>query len=92
MRLGYTLTSSMCQVLLLELIYTYLPKSGTAAQSARLQWRRNGQEEPPRVRGQGWWPRGATLRPKSVAAGRRHPASEVRGGREKPPCTRGQGR
>ena len=32
---------------------TPCPKSGTAAQSARLRRHRNGQQEPPRVRGQG---------------------------------------
>ena len=37
-------------------------------------------------------PRGATPRPRSVAAGRRHPASEIRGSREKPPRALGQGR
>ena len=54
------------------------------------------------VRGGG--PRGATPRPRSVVAGRRHPASEVRGAgkrhpasevregsREEVPCVRGQG-
>ena len=36
-------------------------------------------------------PRGATLRPRSVAPGRKHPASEVRGGgREELPHVRGQ--
>ena len=39
--------------------------------------RGGGQEETPRVQGQGRRPRGATPRPRSVAAGRRHPASEV---------------
>ena len=37
-------------------------------------------------------PRGATLHPRSVVAGRRHPASEVRGSWEKPPHAQGQGR
>ena len=37
------------------------------------------------------WPRGATLRLRSVAAGRSYPASEVRGGREEPPRAQGQG-
>ena len=78
-------------------------KSGIAAQSARLRRRKNGREEPLCVRGQGRRLRGATPRPRSGAAGRRHPAlevrggweetpaSEVRGGRENPPRARGQG-
>ena len=40
-------------------------------------------EELPCIRGQGWWPRGATPRPRSVAVGearRSHLASEARGG------------
>ena len=71
---------------------TPCPKSGTAAQSARLRRHRNGQQEPPRVRGQGRWPEGATQRPRPVVARRRHSTSEVRGCQEKPPCARGQGR
>ena len=68
------------------------PRSGAAAESTRLQRGRNsleelpksevkggGQKELPLIRGQGRRPRGATLRPRSVAAGRRHPASEVQG-------------
>ena len=55
-----------------------------------------GQEETPRVRGQGWWPRGATPRPRSVSVGearRSHLAPEARGGdAEEPPQARGQGR
>ena len=79
---------------------TPCPKSGEAAKSARLQWRRNGQEELPKskvrgsgqeelphFRGQGWWPRGATPRPKSGAeAERSYPTPEARGsGRENQP-------
>ena len=53
----------------------------------------SGQEELHCVRGQGWWLKGATLRPTSVVAGRRHPASKVRGsGREGLHRVRGQGR
>ena len=44
---------------------------------------RGGWEELPRVRGQRRWPRGATLHPRSVAARRRHPASEVRAAAER---------
>ena len=58
------------------------------------------------IRGQGWQPRGATLRPKSVAAGRSYPtwrsgaeaershhSLEARdGSREEPPQAGGQGR
>ena len=48
-----------------------------------------GQEETPRVRGQGWWPRGATPRPRSVSVGearRSHLAPKARGGTwEEPP-------
>ena len=53
--------------------------------------RGGGQEEIPRVHGQGRWRRGATPRPRPVAAGRRHPVSESRGVQEKHPCARGQG-
>ena len=46
------------------------PRSGAAAESARLQWCRNSQEELPHARGQGQ-PGGATprLMPEAVAAG-----------------------
>ena len=67
--------------------------------------RSGGQEELSCIRGQGQWPRGASPFLRSVAAGRRYPASEVRavtrrnytaskasGGREETPCIRGQGR
>ena len=48
------------------------PRSGAAAESARLQRRRNGREELLRIQGRGGW-----------AAERRYPASEDRdGGRE----------
>ena len=40
------------------------PRSGAAAESTRLGRRRNGGEEIPRVRGQGRWPGGDTLRPR----------------------------
>ena len=44
-------------------------------------YQRGGQEELPRPRGQGRWPRGATPGPKSGAAAERsYPAPEVRGG------------
>ena len=51
---------------------TLRPRSGAAAESARLRWRRNGQEELPKsevsggweelahIRGQVQWPGGAT--------------------------------
>ena len=60
------------------------PRSGAAAESARLQWHRNGREELPHNRGQRQQPGGATPRPRSAAAAERsYPASEVRGsGRE----------
>ena len=65
-------------------------RSGAAAESARLRWRRNGREELPksevrgggreelpRVRGQGQRPRGATPRPRpGVAAWRTNPTSK----------------
>ena len=41
------------------------PRSGAAAENARLQWCRNSQEELPHVRGQGQRPRGATPSPRS---------------------------
>ena len=44
-------------------------RSGAAAESARLRWRRNGREELPRVRGQGQRPGGDTPRPKPEAKG-----------------------
>ena len=42
------------------------PRSGAAAESARLRWRMNGREELLCVRGRGWGgrPRGATPRPR----------------------------
>ena len=51
---------------------------GAVVESARLRRCRNSREELPCVRGQGWRLRGTTLRPRSVAARMRHPASEVR--------------
>ena len=62
---------------------TPLPRSGAAAESARLRRRRNGQEELPHIRGQG-------------AAERSYPVSEVGGalpgGATPRPQARGQGR
>ena len=50
------------------------PRSGAAAESTRLQRRRNRREELPCVRGQGVWLRGDTQRPGSGAeAGRSNP-------------------
>ena len=46
---------------------TQRPRSGAAAESTRLQQRRNGREEIPHVRGQGVRPRGDTQRPKPEA-------------------------
>ena len=77
------------------------PRSGAAAESARLRRRGNsreelpksevrdgGREELPHIRGQGWQPRGATLRPKSgAAAEKRYPRtrSGAAAGREELP-------
>ena len=47
------------------------PRSGAAAESARLRQRRNCREELPRVRGQGQRPGGATPRPYAGGQGRR---------------------
>jgi len=44
-------------------------RSGAAAKSARLQQRRNGQDELPRIQVQGWWSRGATPHPRSCGCG-----------------------
>ena len=63
------------------------PRSGAAAESARLQQPRSSQKELPQVRGQEQWPRGAIpcLRP-GVASRRSYPTPEVRdGGREEQP-------
>ena len=58
---------------------TPCPRSGAAAESARLQWCRNGQEELTRVQGQGRRPGGATPRPRPGAAARRNnPMSKER--------------
>ena len=62
------------------------PRSGAAAESARLRGRRNGREELPRVRGQ-WWPGGDTPRLRSGAAGRSHLALEAKGGDPEEPPT-----
>ena len=73
---------------------TQCPRSGAAAESARLQRCRNGGEVLPHVRGQGRQPRGATLCLRlGAAAERSYPTSEARGGGwEELPHTRGQGR
>ena len=56
------------------------PRSGAAAESARLRWRRNGLEELPHVQGQGQQPGGTTLRLRSGSAARRtYPTQEARG-------------
>ena len=56
------------------------PKSGAAAESARLRRRRNGGKEQPHIQGQGWRLRGATLHPRPGAvAGRTYPMLEARG-------------
>ena len=56
------------------------PRSRAAAESARLQRRRNGGEELPHVRGEGRRPRGATPHPRpGVEAGRTYPTPEARG-------------
>ena len=44
------------------------PRSGAAAESARLRLRRNGGEEPPRIRVQGRWPGRSTHVQGAVAA------------------------
>ena len=47
--------------------------------------RGNGLEEPPRVRGQGWEPGGATPHPRpGTVAGRSHPLPEARGREDQP--------
>ena len=63
------------------------PRSGAAAESARLRRRRNGQEELPHDRGQGQWPGGPTPRPRSGAAAERTyltPKARGRGREEQP--------
>ena len=53
---------------------TQRPRSGAAAESARLRRRRSSPEELPHVRGSWWWPGSATLHPRpGVAAGRSYP-------------------
>ena len=72
------------------------------AQAAATWLTKHGGEELPHVRGQGQQPRvpgciragaarGATLRLRSVAVGRRYPATEPSGGQEKTPRVLGQG-
>ena len=64
-------------------------RSGAAAKSARLQWRRNSGEELPHVRGQGQWPRVPGCNG-TGAAKRSYPTSEARGsGREEQPHVQG---
>ena len=53
------------------------------------EFRGGGWKETPRVRGQGW-PGGDIPRPRSGAAGWRHPVSEVRGGQEETSRVQGQ--
>ena len=63
------------------------PRSGAAAESARLRQRRNGGEELPCVRGQGGWLRGTTPCRRSGAAVRGvipHPRSGVAAKRSYP--------
>ena len=56
------------------------PRSGAAAESARLRRHRNGREELPHVRGQGQQWRGATPHRRPGAAARRtYPTPEARG-------------
>ena len=52
---------------------------------------KHGQEELPRVRGQGLQPRGATPRHRSVVAGKSYPASESSGGRRSYPTSEASG-
>ena len=67
------------------------PRSGAAAESARLRQRRNGREELPHVRGQGQLP-GVPGCDSPGAAERSYPTSEVRGGSwEELPYAGGQG-
>ena len=58
---------------------TLRPRSGAVAERSypTSEVRGGSREEPPCVRGQGQWLRGATPSPRSVAARRRYPASEV---------------
>ena len=71
---------------------TPCPRSGAAAKSARLQWRRNSGEELPHVRGQGQWPRVPGCDGAGTAK-KNYPTSEVRGGgrEEQPPPPRSGG-
>ena len=64
-------------------------RSGAAAKRSypASEVRGGSQEETPRVQGLGRQPRGAILRPRSVAAGKSYPASEVRGGEPEEPPT-----
>ena len=67
------------------------PRSGAAAESARLQSCRNGREELPLIQGQRRRPGGATPLPTPGAeAGRSNPTPEARGsGQEKQPHIQG---
>ena len=82
---------------------TERPKAYMAGAQAAATWlTKHGGEELPHVRGQGQQPRvpgciragaarGATLRLRSVAVGRRYPATEPSGGREETLRVRDQG-
>ena len=67
------------------------PRSGVAAESARLRQRRNGREELPHVRGQEQRQGGATTRPRSGAAAESARLRQRRNGGEELPHVRGQG-
>ena len=67
------------------------PRSGAAAESAKLQRRRKGREELPHVQGQGQKPGGATPRTRLGAAAKRsyHKSEGRDGGREDLPHLQG---
>ena len=71
---------------------TPCPRSGAAAENARLQQHRNGREKLPHVQGQGWWLGGATPCPRiGAAAGRTYSPPEARGcGWEEQPHLQGE--
>ena len=66
-------------------------RSGAAAESARLQQRRNGRQELPCIRGQWGQPEGATPRPKSGVAAESARLQQHRSSREELTHIRGQG-
>ena len=68
------------------------PRSGAAAESARLRWCRNGREELLHVRGQEWQLRGANPRPRSGAAAKSTRLRPRGSSPEELPHARGQGR